>query len=185
MPTLVDFGVYVQHRDGFLHSSRGRVALFYGGIVGRLARLVLSDLEDLACLEPSEDVLDAGARVTSRNGEEVLWYEALTEEEIHLICGVYIVETEDGQQLKYISWWPTPTAFWSSGLNTGWWNANCERWFVKRLKETKSPQVKLHTYSEWKNKLRFSTAAHKVTVKNDELSAQYLAARLSHIDTLY
>ncbi|KAJ7030138.1 hypothetical protein C8F04DRAFT_962053 [Mycena alexandri] len=93
MPTLVDFGVYVQHRDGFLHSSRGRVALFYGGIVGRLARLVLSDSEDLACLEPSEDVLDAGARVTSRNGEEVLWYEALTEEEIRLICGVYVVET--------------------------------------------------------------------------------------------
>ncbi|KAJ7020524.1 hypothetical protein C8F04DRAFT_1274998 [Mycena alexandri] len=31
IPTLLDFGVYVQHRDGFLHSSRGRVALFYGG----------------------------------------------------------------------------------------------------------------------------------------------------------
>ncbi|KAJ7036002.1 hypothetical protein C8F04DRAFT_954366 [Mycena alexandri] len=93
MPTLVDFGVYVQHHDGFLHLSRGRVALFYGGIVGRLARLVLSDSEDLACLEPPEDVLNAGARVTSRNGEEVLWYEALTKEEIRLICGVYVVET--------------------------------------------------------------------------------------------
>ncbi|KAJ7763354.1 hypothetical protein B0H16DRAFT_1211566, partial [Mycena metata] len=174
IPTLLDFGVYVQHRDGFLHSSRGRVALFYGGIVGRLARLVLSDSEGLACLEASEDVLDTGARVASGNGEEALWYETLTEEEIRLICGVYVIETEDGQQLKYISWWPTPTAFWSSGLHTGWWNANCERWFLKRLKETKSPQVKLHTYSEWKNKLRFSTAAHKVNMKNDELSAKYL-----------
>ncbi|KAJ7759972.1 hypothetical protein B0H16DRAFT_1313085 [Mycena metata] len=93
MPTLLDFGVYVQHRDGFLHSSRGRIALFYGGIVGRLARLVLSDPEGLACLEASEDVLDTGARVASGNGEEALWYEALTEEEIRLICGVYVVET--------------------------------------------------------------------------------------------
>ncbi|KAJ7736628.1 hypothetical protein B0H16DRAFT_1326474 [Mycena metata] len=93
MPTFVDLGVYVQHRDAFLRSSRGHVALFYGGIVGRLARLVLSDFEDLACVDPSEDVLDTGARVASGNGEEALWYEALTEEEIRLICGVYMVET--------------------------------------------------------------------------------------------
>ncbi|KAF8200486.1 hypothetical protein K438DRAFT_1582735, partial [Mycena galopus ATCC 62051] len=174
-PTLVDFGVYVQCRDTFLRSSRGRSALFYRGIVGRLARLVLSDFEDIACLSPSEDILDTGVRVSS--GEGALWHEVLTENEIDLICGVYTVETGTGQQLKYISWWPRPSAFWSSGLNTGWWNANCERWFVKRLKEMKSTQVKLHTYSEWKSKLRFSTAARKVNAKNDELAAQYLAAR--------
>jgi hypothetical protein len=87
-------------------------------------------------------------------------------------------KAEDGQQLKFISWWPTPTAFWSSGLNTGWWNTNCERWFVKRLKEIERKSAKLHTYAEWKNKIRFSNAAHKVSLKNDELSAQYLAARL-------
>jgi hypothetical protein len=87
-------------------------------------------------------------------------------------------KAEDGQQLKFISWWPTPTAFWSSGLNTGWWNANCERWFVKRLKEIEKKSAKLHTYAEWKNKIRFSNAARKVSLKNDEVSAQYLAARL-------
>ncbi|KAJ6537910.1 hypothetical protein B0H19DRAFT_962106, partial [Mycena capillaripes] len=103
----------------------------------------------------------------------------LTEEEIDIICGVYTVETEDGHQLKYISWWLKPTAFWSSGLNTGWWNANCGRWFVKRSKEMKSTRVKLHTYSEWKNKLRFSTSARKVNAKNDELGAHYLAKRFS------
>ncbi|KAJ7893485.1 hypothetical protein B0H13DRAFT_1565735, partial [Mycena leptocephala] len=75
-------------------------------------------------------------------------------DEINLICGVYIIETgtkaEDGQQLKFISWWPTPPAFWSSGLNTGWWNVNCERWFVKRLKEIEKNSAKLYTYAEWK-----------------------------------
>ncbi|KAJ7713322.1 hypothetical protein B0H14DRAFT_2413895, partial [Mycena olivaceomarginata] len=175
-PTFVDFGVYVQRRDIFLHSPRGRAALFYGGIVGRLARLAIPDFADIACLDPSEDILKTGARMLSGNREEALWHEALTPDEINLICGVY--SAEDGQQLKFISWWPTPTAFWSSGLNTGWWNANCERWFVKRLKEIERKSAKLHTYAEWKNKIRFSNVARKVSLKNDEVSAQYLAARL-------
>ncbi|KAJ7859849.1 hypothetical protein B0H14DRAFT_2350966 [Mycena olivaceomarginata] len=92
-PTLVDFGVYVQRHDAFLHSPRGRAALFYGGIVGRLARLVIPNFEDLACVDPSEDILMTGARVVSRNGEDALWHETLTLEEINLICGVYSVET--------------------------------------------------------------------------------------------
>ncbi|KAJ6459695.1 hypothetical protein DFH09DRAFT_960490 [Mycena vulgaris] len=176
-PTLVDYGVYTQHRDAFLRSSRGCAALFYGGIVGRLARLVISDYEDVACFEPTDDILKAGTRIASGNGEKVLWHEALTKDEIDLICGVYMVET-DGHQFKFISWWPTPTAFWSSGLNTGWWNANCERWFVKRLKEMQSTRVKLHTYTEWKSKIRFSTAARKVAANYEKLAAEYLAARL-------
>ncbi|KAJ6512356.1 hypothetical protein DFH09DRAFT_941449 [Mycena vulgaris] len=175
-PTLIDFGVYVQHQDTFLCSSRSRAALLYGGIVGRLARLVLSDFEDIACLDPSEDILKAGAHVSSGDEEGALWHEALMEDEINLICGVYTVETGT-HQLRYISWLPKPTAFWSSGLNTGWWNSNCERWFVKRLKEMETEPVKLHMYAEWKNKLRFSTAARKVGMKNNQLAAQYLAAR--------
>ncbi|KAJ7123810.1 hypothetical protein C8R43DRAFT_862814, partial [Mycena crocata] len=178
IPTLVDFGVYVQRRDAFLRSLRGRAALFYGGIVGRLARLVIPDFEDVACLEPSEEILIAGTCISSGNGEGALWQESLTQDEINLICGVYMIETgtqaEGGQQLKYISWWPTPTAFWSSGLNTGWWNANCERWFVKRLQDIEKNLAKLHTYSEWKNKLRLSKAARKVGQNNDGLSAKYL-----------
>ncbi|KAK7039837.1 hypothetical protein R3P38DRAFT_2514879 [Favolaschia claudopus] len=93
-PTLVDFGVYVERRNSFLRSPRGRVALFYGGIVGRLARLVLTDFEDLACYDPYEDVLKSGVRVEgTRDGETVLWHETLTEDEVGIICGVYAVET--------------------------------------------------------------------------------------------
>ncbi|KAK6987632.1 hypothetical protein R3P38DRAFT_3332483 [Favolaschia claudopus] len=183
-PTLVDYGVYVERRNSFLRSPRGRVALFYGGIVGRLARLVLSDFEDLACYDPYEDVLKSGVRVeAARDGDTILWHETLTQDEVDIICGVYIVETgqkssatEGGQQLKYISWWPTPTAFWSSGLNTGWWNSNCERWFVKRLRDMESMSVKLFTYAEWKNKIRYNTLSRKVGMKNDKLPEGYLAA---------
>jgi hypothetical protein len=69
------------------------VALFYGGIVGRLARSAIPDFEDIACLDPSEDILKTGAHVLSGNREEALWHEALTPDEINLICGVYSVET--------------------------------------------------------------------------------------------
>ncbi|KAJ7876639.1 hypothetical protein B0H13DRAFT_1632076 [Mycena leptocephala] len=92
-PTLVDFGVYVQRRDAFLRSSRDRAALFHGGVVGRLARSVIPDFEDITCLDPSEDILKAGARVSSGNGERALWHEVLTQDEINLVCGVYTIET--------------------------------------------------------------------------------------------
>ncbi|KAJ7707911.1 hypothetical protein B0H14DRAFT_2646762 [Mycena olivaceomarginata] len=92
-PTFVDFGVYVQRRNTFLRSPRGRVALFYGGIIGRLARSAIPDFADIAYLDPSEDILKTGAHVLSGNREEALWHEALTPDEINLICGVYSVET--------------------------------------------------------------------------------------------
>jgi hypothetical protein len=138
--------------------------------------------------------------VLNGNGDEALQHEALMPAEINLMCGVYSVKqaylsnlllvyanlipaqrsskAEDGQQLKYISWWPTPTAFWLSGLNTGWWTTNCERWFVKRMKDIEGKSAKLYTYMEWKNKISFSISAHKVSLKNNDLSAQYLAVRL-------
>ncbi|KAJ7304752.1 hypothetical protein DFH08DRAFT_1055374 [Mycena albidolilacea] len=92
-PTLVDFGVYVQRRDTFIRPPHGRAALFYGGIVGRLVRLAIPDFQDIACLDPSEDILKAGTCVLNGNGEEALWHEAQTPAEINLICGVYSVET--------------------------------------------------------------------------------------------
>ncbi|KAJ7757422.1 hypothetical protein B0H14DRAFT_3598836 [Mycena olivaceomarginata] len=140
-PTLLDFGAYVQQRDAFLRSSRGRAALFYGGISGPTRSLV-------------------------GTGERALWREALTANEINLICGVYTVETgqtskaaADGHQLKYISWWPTPTAFWSSGLNTGWWNSQLRAVNGK----ARSGSVIL---------------VRKVTANYEKLAANYLDARI-------
>ncbi|KAJ7059984.1 hypothetical protein C8F01DRAFT_989073 [Mycena amicta] len=182
-PTLVDFKAYVQRRNEFLLSSRGCVALLHGGIVARLARLVIPDFEDKACLKPSNDDLNVGAHIVINDEHGALWYEALTPDEIDLICGVYPTETGDGQQLKYISWWPLPGAFRSSGLDTGWWNDNCERWFQKRLDLILKNTAELHTGHEWKSKIRYNSQARKITTKLDEISAQYLATR-PHVDQL-
>ncbi|KAJ7604971.1 hypothetical protein FB45DRAFT_767826 [Roridomyces roridus] len=90
--TIVDFWVYVKQRNDFLHSPRGHVALFYGGIIGRVARLVLEDPEDLACLAPSDELLRTGARFYDDEAL-ALWRPVLTLDEVNLICGVYEVET--------------------------------------------------------------------------------------------
>ncbi|KAJ7793986.1 hypothetical protein B0H14DRAFT_2622356 [Mycena olivaceomarginata] len=174
-------------RDAFLHSPRGRAALFYGGIVGRLARLAIPDFADIACLDPSEDILKTGARVLSGNREEALWHEALTPDEINLICGVYSVETgttkeQEGRRRTAIEVYllvANPNRLLVvQVLTRDGGTPTVSGGSVKRLKEIERKSAKLHTYAEWKNKIRFSNVARKVSLKNDEVSAQYLAARL-------
>ncbi|KAJ7796839.1 hypothetical protein B0H14DRAFT_3494341 [Mycena olivaceomarginata] len=62
--------------SGGTHSSARRVVARLSSMgalsVDSLARL-FPDFEDIACLDPSEDILKTGARVLSRNGEEALW----------------------------------------------------------------------------------------------------------------
>ncbi|KAJ7189696.1 hypothetical protein GGX14DRAFT_382956 [Mycena pura] len=90
--TQNDYRAYVERRDDFLRSSRGCVALFHGGIVARIARMVIENFEDRACARPSDIVLDVAVRFADLDGGS-LWHEALTPSEIDLICGVYKVAT--------------------------------------------------------------------------------------------
>ncbi|KAJ7048394.1 hypothetical protein C8F01DRAFT_991945 [Mycena amicta] len=181
-PTTVDYTAYVQRRNTFLNSSRGRLALFSGGLVARLARLVISDFEDKARIDPSNEELDGGLRVVNKQGDVAVWHEALTPSEIDLICGVYPTETgiNGDAQLKYISWFPLPAAFCSSSLHTGWWNVSCERWLQKRLDDISQGKAALYTNHEWRKNIRFHAAAHKIRLALEDISAEYLATR-SHV----
>jgi hypothetical protein len=90
-PTVVDYGVYGMLRERFLQSPRGRAALFAGGIVGRLAREAVDDV--LASLGPSYEVFSEGVRLWDGTSPTAYWDDALTDQEIDLICGVYEVAT--------------------------------------------------------------------------------------------
>ncbi|KAJ7085096.1 hypothetical protein C8R44DRAFT_651312 [Mycena epipterygia] len=90
-PSLIDHGVYEMLRERFLGSTRGRAALFAGGIVGRLARLIVD--EDLACLGPSHEVFMTGIRLWDGQSSEAYWDDELTDQDIDLICGVYEIAT--------------------------------------------------------------------------------------------
>ncbi|KAJ7077745.1 hypothetical protein C8R44DRAFT_654960, partial [Mycena epipterygia] len=107
------------------------------------------------------------------------WDDALTPEEIDLICGVYVVKTEnDGWQKKEISWWPRPGAFFLSGLNIGWWSPDCERWFQKRRLEIVRDRAKLWTQVEWKSKIRFIQKSRQVAMANEKIAAEYLRLKI-------
>ncbi|KAJ7826756.1 hypothetical protein B0H13DRAFT_1918026 [Mycena leptocephala] len=90
-PTPVDHGVYMMLCNRFLASPRGRAALFIGGIVARLARLVVD--QELASLGPTSEVLRTGIRLWDGQSSAAYWDDVLTEQEIDLICGVYEIAT--------------------------------------------------------------------------------------------
>ncbi|KAJ7120281.1 hypothetical protein C8R44DRAFT_623744 [Mycena epipterygia] len=176
-PTPVDHGVYEMLLRRFLESPRGRAALFAGGIVGRLARLIVD--EELASLGPSHEVFAAGVRLWDGQSSTAYWDDALTDEDIDLICGVYEIATgakTDDPQMQRCSWWPRPNVFSLSGLNTGWWSPECERWFLQRQATIKSGTVKLHTQTEWKSVIRYYKKAREVSMANERVAAQFLNA---------
>jgi hypothetical protein len=88
---LMDYQSYVSRRRAFLRSPRGRAALLYGGVVGRIARSEIS-AEDVVS-GPTDDAVLDGIRLWDGHSSFAYWDDCLTSQEIDLICGVYHVAT--------------------------------------------------------------------------------------------
>ncbi|KAJ7435678.1 hypothetical protein B0H11DRAFT_1755817, partial [Mycena galericulata] len=158
-PDQLDYRAYVNILQRFLRSRRGRIALRVGGIVGRLARDVVSS--DDVCLGPSDDVEEHGVWVQDKGTHSAYWDEQLTGDEIDLICGVYHVATGQrdpgsakNRQTTAISWWPRPMAFYGSGINAGWWSPACEHFYQRRLAQIIQGDASLLSQNDWKNNLK-------------------------------
>ncbi|KAJ7816886.1 hypothetical protein B0H13DRAFT_1663127 [Mycena leptocephala] len=183
-PTPVDHGVYMMLRNRFLASPRGRAALFVGGIVARLARLVVD--QELASLGPTSEVLRTGIRLWDGQSSAAYWDDVLTEQEIDLICGVYEIATgrvnkiTEEHQTSHLSWWPMPHAFAQSGLNIGWWSPDCERWFQERLRHIQSGNAALHNQTEWKKSLKFYKRSREIAQANKRIAANFLNTKERH-----
>jgi hypothetical protein len=120
---LHDYHAYIQERARILSSPRGRAALLEGGLIGRIAKEHLG--HHSAALGPSSAVTNhrQGFSVTDTPGI-TYWDDRLTDDEIHLICGMYHCYTGtyliflfisftdtitgSGSQMADVSWWPTP-----------------------------------------------------------------------------
>ncbi|KAJ7343292.1 hypothetical protein DFH08DRAFT_222327 [Mycena albidolilacea] len=183
-PALPDFEAYETLRRHFFLSPRGRAALFAGGIIGRLARMEVHEAR--ACLGPSSEVFSTGVRLWDGRSSMAYWDDALTDEEIDLICGVYEIATgrvnyqlDCEPQTTRVSWWPKPHAFGTSGLNTGWWSPNCEHWFQQRLTAIQNGTAKLIKQAEWKHILKYMKKSREVAEANEKIAAEFLNARLN------
>ncbi|KAJ7475550.1 hypothetical protein B0H11DRAFT_1727461 [Mycena galericulata] len=178
-PTVIDHGVYVTLRDRFFASPRGRAARLAGGIIRRLAFEVVDNT--LASVGPGSEVFETGVRFWDGSSSAAYWDDTLTDQEIDIICGVYEIATGDTEdpQLSKLSWWPKPHAFSTSGLNTGWWSPDCERWFLQRQAVINSGRAILHTQTECKSKIRYYKQPRKIGMANDRTATQFLSTRLS------
>ena len=147
-----DYAAYEALRTEFLTQPRARCACLKGGIVWRLARHSIE--LGVASAGPSDDVFDYGSCIVSDSGGLELWDDELSDDELNLICGVYMVKTQ-GNQKSDSSWWPKHSAWMNSGLNVGYWSPACEDWFQRRLDSIRTGTARLRTSTEWKVALKF------------------------------
>ncbi|KAK7684350.1 hypothetical protein QCA50_012674 [Cerrena zonata] len=79
----------------------------------------------------------------------------LTNDEIEVICGMYVDATDIRNQTALRSWWPLPTVWNVCGLNTNYWTRECEAWFQKHLAKVLAGGVQPLKSGEWHTSLRW------------------------------
>ncbi|KAJ6571017.1 hypothetical protein DFH09DRAFT_916927 [Mycena vulgaris] len=187
---LLDYNAYISNRRKFLLGPRGRAALLYGGVVGRIARSEGVSEEDVF-RGPTDDAFTDGISLWDGHSTSAYWDDCLTEQEIDMICGVYHVATGTfsfffptgheltsylgfGNQTTTVSWWPRPAAIAASGINVGWWTPMWEVWYQKRLEQVKNGDAALATHDKWKRNLRIERGATAYSEGVEKCAAQIL-----------
>ncbi|KAJ7085367.1 hypothetical protein B0H15DRAFT_777302 [Mycena belliarum] len=171
-PDKHDLRKYLNLLERFLRSPRGRLALQAGGIVARLARLVIEDsrLELI-----TEDVDVETAEGNFSKGGATVFHHCLTGEEEDLILGVYSIKMSNGHQEKRVSWWPQAGAFFNSDMNVGWWSPDCESWFQTILKEFADNKAVVLNNARWAKRIRGYNAALRAAKNLDTVCADFLS----------
>ncbi|KAJ8515960.1 hypothetical protein ONZ45_g6696 [Pleurotus djamor] len=190
-PNKWDYYSYVHLRDSFLQSPRGCAALLHGGLVGRMAREVVSvEILYAALADPKPDSA---------------YFEPLTDREIDLLCGTYDLDTgitilcgcysvfirsffptgraaaNGTPQYARVSWWPRPSAWEKSALGNICWTADAEYWYTRRhgkLLSGEFPSNTLLINSKWRNSLRFTHTVRKVGESIIARTSSYLDQRV-------
>ncbi|PBK72833.1 hypothetical protein ARMSODRAFT_701998 [Armillaria solidipes] len=139
--TLLDYISYVRRRAALLRDPVvASAALMHGGIIWRLAMEHIDDFS-VVLRRPTDDILCYGkchkVTVLGREEREIhMWEESLSESQMDVICGVYKVynRSPNGYSLTQdISWFPKDGSFKTSALNVGFWTADTEQWYTRRV----------------------------------------------------
>lgn len=91
--TVDDFQASLLQTKYLLQTLPGRAALLLGGIIGRVAREFLQPYEVLDGPSVEATFARNGLRVDAKDGENEYWDDDLTEQEMAIICGTYIMYT--------------------------------------------------------------------------------------------
>ncbi|TEB26771.1 hypothetical protein FA13DRAFT_1635606 [Coprinellus micaceus] len=147
--TRDDYNSYVHLRTLLLGQPHMQAALKRGGIIWRLALGTLGHSN--ICQTPSH----LGGTRCLKLGSPELVDNALTMNELDLICGAYECVSDDGKQRALRSWWPLARYYEKEecGENYGRWSFRREEWYSTRLNhiEKDNFSTKPLTYTEWKS----------------------------------
>jgi hypothetical protein len=91
-PDMVDYAVYERDRSAVASGPSGRAGRLMGGIVARLIMDAI-DNDTVAIAGPSDVVFEYGTGFRTKGG--YLWDDALSDEELDIICGVYKVRSRE------------------------------------------------------------------------------------------
>ncbi|KAF9023513.1 hypothetical protein BDZ89DRAFT_1136696 [Hymenopellis radicata] len=144
-----EYAVYVQKRAELLRNPAvARAALMHGGLVWRLAK----EHVNVRCLPPAPP--RAVASFSCAPGMYV-HYDALTEDEIAVICGVYDHSA---------SWFPTPAVWRECGWALGFWTADAEKWFQGHVQRCAVGVETCRSQEFWSEVLRRRSEAKGVEI---------------------
>ncbi|KAL0572756.1 hypothetical protein V5O48_009205 [Marasmius crinis-equi] len=183
--TLADFQAYVEMRDNFLSTPRGRAAILAGGLLARLAKNAVheQDVYNGTITGFVESWSNGAGLLDPHDKKMAFWDDRLTEEEVNLVCGVYEVATgpvlgNGTIQTAEVSWFPKPGAWKGSGLNHGYWSRDAEIWYRDRLQKIQGGNAQLFTNAKWKVLVKFNKNARKILDRAEQFAQEYLHERL-------
>ncbi|KAJ2929679.1 hypothetical protein H1R20_g7413, partial [Candolleomyces eurysporus] len=147
--TKADYDSYVVRRTMLLGQPHMHAALKRGGIVWRLA------LGTLGLSKVSYPAANWGATSTILLDGAQFSDNALTRDELDIICGLYRCVSTDGKQTALKSWWPL-TRYYEKpecGENYGHWTNRRENWYRGRLEAIEADDSKAQPlpYQQWKS----------------------------------
>ncbi|KAJ8093416.1 hypothetical protein PM082_020273 [Marasmius tenuissimus] len=175
-----DFLTYESARNEFLRGGKGRAAATAGGVVGRIAKEIVT--EEAVVSGPEGPEVFSSGRCFFEEGQVGFWDDYLTEEEEDLVCGVYYMRTDHFQNYgheKYLSshrsWFPRPTSFNGSNLNLGFWSKDCEKWYQHRVRSCREPGgPDVLSASRWRDAMRYNALVPKIVKENQLLARVFL-----------
>ncbi|RDB19093.1 hypothetical protein Hypma_014474 [Hypsizygus marmoreus] len=143
---LSDYAEYQKRKGDLLSGSAGRSALTRGGIVWRLAVDVVKPKK--VTDGPTSSVAWNGKKVEDLHGRTLV-DDYLSPAEEDTICGTYKVYTDFKAQTEDRSWFPKASIWDASGYNHGYWTADNEAWYQRRVHEIENG-AKPKNASEWR-----------------------------------
>ncbi|KAI0349114.1 hypothetical protein OH77DRAFT_1415539 [Trametes cingulata] len=177
-PTRWDYAAYEARAYEILASPRGRAAILQGGIIWRLALELLGEVALSRAAEgPSQETYRCGQVIQAAHGP-AYYDDALSAEDIDIICGTYKIFQLNHQDPVLFSWWPRPPQWSYSGMHVGYWTPFCESWFCERLEAARAGDAVPYGAKEWRNRITLNKGAHKLRLAVERVSGEFLSRTL-------